>query len=727
MVRALWLLMSFLLVSTVFSSTSVTVKVQGIKNDNSFGLLSGVHVRTDNPPTDLDTTKLNGTCSFSINLPCTLSLSKDGYKLFKLKVSVGATYNLTILKYQTITWNHDDLQNKIYGDQVTLSASASSGLPVVFSSSFPDVANLSGSTVNMVGVGVARIVATTNNNPERYVSAYDTVVFNVAKKSLTLTGVHVANKVYDGSLSANVSSGTLYGILGSDDVGFTTSASFADANAGLNKVVTIDVSLTGTKAGNYSIGSVTSSANISKANATVTIGDLTATYDGTVKGVSATTSPAGLTVNLSYVSSPVGAGSYPVTATISDANYNGSAIDTLKIGKALATVALSDLTQTYNGSPKSVTVSTSPIGLSVTVTYDGSTTVPSASGTYLVMATVNDANYIGSSTVAFVIAKVPSIVTLGGLNVVYDGSPKTATVTTVPEGISVAITYNGSSTAPVNAGTYSVVALASAPYAGRDSSTMTIAKASQAIAFESSPLSKRVGDTVNMLATAPAGVVSLISSDTSVAKISGFKVTLVGVGSVTITASQMGNGNYEGASTVSRTLTSVGKPILVTSDSVSVKGGSNVAYKAGYSVPGNYTSSVKILTPSWLTVQNDSVYGKAPNANKNDTVQIIISVDAFSDTLEIIVHIKASTGTLTASSEKDCFGIYSLKDGVKFGANAGACHLSIYNMLGKLVYEKKVMATRSFIQVIPMSSFNAYIVKLVQENRSTIKKIQLVR
>jgi len=68
--------------------------------------------------------------------------------------------------------------------------------------------------------------------------------------------------------------------------------------------------------------------------ATVTLGNLAATYDGTPKSASATTNPPGLTVNLSYVgleTAPMNAGSYTVVATIVDANHTGSASGTLVI------------------------------------------------------------------------------------------------------------------------------------------------------------------------------------------------------------------------------------------------------------------------------------------------------------------------------------------------------------------------------------------------------------
>src|SRR6185503_10097302 len=80
----------------------------------------------------------------------------------------------------------------------------------------------------------------------------------------------------------------------------------------------------------------------------------------------------------------------------------------LTVNKAAATVALSNLSQTYNGASHPVTVTTTPPGLTVVVTYGGSTTPPVNAGSYAVVATVDDPNYAGSTTGTLVIAKVPA-------------------------------------------------------------------------------------------------------------------------------------------------------------------------------------------------------------------------------------------------------------------------------------------------------------------------------
>ncbi|HEV2762914.1 MAG TPA: MBG domain-containing protein, partial [Pyrinomonadaceae bacterium] len=66
-------------------------------------------------------------------------------------------------------------------------------------------------------------------------------------------------------------------------------------------------------------------------------------------------------------------------------------------------------------------------------------------------------------------------VTLSGLTHVYDGTPKAAVVNANPPGAPVVVTYNGSTTPPTEAGTYTVVASVSDPnYRGGTSATMTI-------------------------------------------------------------------------------------------------------------------------------------------------------------------------------------------------------------------------------------------------------------
>lgn len=89
---------------------------------------------------------------------------------------------------------------------------------------------------------------------------------------------------------------------------------------------------------------------------------------------------------------------YTVKAIYSgDSLYLGST-NILTVNNALATVALGSLLQTNDGTAKSVTVVTTPAGLTVNLTYDGSPNAPTNAGTYQVIGTVVDALYVGGAT-----------------------------------------------------------------------------------------------------------------------------------------------------------------------------------------------------------------------------------------------------------------------------------------------------------------------------------------
>ena len=120
--------------------------------------------------------------------------------------------------------------------------------------------------------------------------------------------------------------------------------------------------------------------------------------------------PAGLSFNTS-----TGAITGRPTAVINSANYavtvtdaNGASasnIFSLSVGKATATVTLSNLAQIYTGSALSATATANPANLSVSLTYNGSAAAPTAAGSYTVVATIaSGGNYTGTATGTLVIS-----------------------------------------------------------------------------------------------------------------------------------------------------------------------------------------------------------------------------------------------------------------------------------------------------------------------------------
>ncbi len=109
---------------------------------------------------------------------------------------------------------------------------------------------------------------------------------DITAVTLDITGVTASNKVYDGTTAATMNTGSLSGILGTDDVTLSAgSASFADKSVGTAKPVTASgFSLTGTDAVNYVLSGQPSGLSADITAALVDITGVTASnkvYDAT--------------------------------------------------------------------------------------------------------------------------------------------------------------------------------------------------------------------------------------------------------------------------------------------------------------------------------------------------------------------------------------------------------------------------------------------------------------
>ena len=174
-----------------------------------------------------------------------------------------------------------------------------------------------------------------------------TATLIIDKKALTVTGLNAANKTYDGNTAATLSGGALSGLVGSETVGLSgLSGTFADKNAGTDKIVTVSGATLSDGTGlasNYSISNPTGlTADITKKALTVTANSATKTYNGqqqSVTGFTATGLVNGETASaLTQVSasgSGTNAGSYTSRASGTDNNYDLTFKDgSLDIGKA---------------------------------------------------------------------------------------------------------------------------------------------------------------------------------------------------------------------------------------------------------------------------------------------------------------------------------------------------------------------------------------------------------
>ncbi|MGH8020452.1 MAG: MBG domain-containing protein [Opitutaceae bacterium] len=243
-------------------------------------------------------------------------------------------------------------------------------------------------------------------------SASDTLVIAKASQSITFTALEdktLGDAPFELSASSSAGLPVSFSVV-------SGSAAIEGPEVTLTGAGPVTVRASQPGNGNFAAAApVDRSFTVTAGTATVVLTGLAHVYDGSAKPVGVTTNPAGLNVAITYAggaAAPANAGSYAVSAVVDDANYSGSASGTLQISKASATVTLGNLVHTFNGSPKSATSTTTPAGLPVTITYDGSSTVPSAMGTYAVVATVDDFNYSGSAAATLSISEGGRLINL---------------------------------------------------------------------------------------------------------------------------------------------------------------------------------------------------------------------------------------------------------------------------------------------------------------------------
>jgi hypothetical protein len=135
---------------------------------------------------------------------------------------------------------------------ITLSATATSGLPVTFSSSNTSIATVSGNTLTIVGAGSVIITADQAGDATYAAAPSVTQTLIVNPIALTVSGAQVTDKYYDGTTSA-VITGTLVGIINGDIVSLVGLGTFADPNAANGIAVTANSILFGAQASNYTI------------------------------------------------------------------------------------------------------------------------------------------------------------------------------------------------------------------------------------------------------------------------------------------------------------------------------------------------------------------------------------------------------------------------------------------------------------------------------------------
>ncbi|MEJ8801611.1 MBG domain-containing protein [Pontibacter sp. H249] len=367
------------------------------------------------------------------------------------------------VKSDAVIENFENI-TKTYGDApFDLAATSNSTGAMSYSMVTSSIAiNMSGEgnkRISIIGTGTATIRAVVNGDAN-YNYAYKDITITVNKASQTITLQSPGDKTYGDtpiSIPANSSAGLSinYTIEGpAMKTGLNSDPQLSFTGGGT-------VRLVATQAGNSNYLAATPveyTFTVAKKELVATADNksrlygysnpsLTVTYNGFVNGdnsTAITTAPSATTTATSVSD----VGTYPITLSGGESSKYSFSYQSglLTIAKAYASVSISNIGHTYDGQAKQVTVQTTPQGLAVTTTYNGSETAPSAAGTYSVVATVVDKNYQGSYTSLLSISKAYQTITLQSLgNKTYGDAPISLPATS-SAGLNINYTVQGPAT-----------------------------------------------------------------------------------------------------------------------------------------------------------------------------------------------------------------------------------------------------------------------------------------
>ncbi|NLD39220.1 MAG: hypothetical protein GX654_20375 [Desulfatiglans sp.] len=416
---------------TYDGTTSATIEsreLTGIINEDDVSLVNGVATFSDKDTGTGKTVTITG-----------LSLSGSDAEKYQLPVGeVTTTADITSAEL-TPSVSVDD---KIY-DGTTGAVIVDRGLAGVIGDE--DVSLVSGTAVFLnPNAGLGKSVTATGLALEgtdignyTLVSTSAATHAAIIPRSITVTAA-AATKTYDGTNTATGIPTITSGILVNGDTG-TWTQSFDTRHAGTSKTLTPTGTVNdGNSGDNYAVTfAPVTTGTISPLPMTVSAVTETKVYDGTTaSNLTPQVEPAPISGDTSefqqaFDTPDAGTGKTitPSGAVIdgnSGNNYDVTFINVNNgvITRAEATVTLSGLSHTYDGTAKAAIATTEPAGLGVALTYNGSAAAPTSVGSYSVVAVIEDTNYQeGTASGTLVIAKATPVINWPNPADIIPGTP----------------------------------------------------------------------------------------------------------------------------------------------------------------------------------------------------------------------------------------------------------------------------------------------------------------
>ncbi|MBU3606858.1 hypothetical protein IEN92_08875, partial [Polynucleobacter sp. MWH-Creno-3A4] len=358
--------------------------------------------------------------------------------------------------------------NAVYTGTTTVTPTAFTVTGLVNSQT---ISSISAATINAINVAANNsnyVTAITLGGGTASISnyvinpAYNTVSSNtqntvtLTPKALTVTGITIAAKTYDGTKSATVSGGSLVGVAAGDlaNVTLAQTATFVSANAANNVPLVMVDSISGSASGNYTLIQPTGiTANI--AQKVLTVGGTTVAANKVYDGTTAATITGGTLVGV-------------VTTDLANVNLiqSGSFVQS-NVANAISVRMSNTLTGPASANyvltqPANVTANITPKALTVTGTtvankvYDGSTAATVTGGTLVGVLSADAANVTLTKAGSFNTANAGTGIAVSITDSISGSASGnysltqpagiTANITPAPLGITLAAVYSGSTT-----------------------------------------------------------------------------------------------------------------------------------------------------------------------------------------------------------------------------------------------------------------------------------------
>ncbi|MGK7396087.1 MAG: 6-bladed beta-propeller [Candidatus Cyclobacteriaceae bacterium M3_2C_046] len=518
--------------------------------------------------------------------PYDLAIANSG------KIYISNEFNHNVTVYNSIksgqTINFAALTDKQYGDPAfELEATASSGLPVTFTSSNPSVLTVDGTTATVIGAGNAIITAQQAGNII-YLAAPDLErSITVHKTDQTITFELDPEKPYGSILSLSGSSSSSLPITytsSNNQVAIITEDQIKIAGTG---TATITASQSGND--NYHAAEpVTREITGIKAKTEIILGPISDKTHGQESFKLSATANIDATINFSSNNDSIiavdgdkaqiiGAGSAVITASIAETDLHTAAQTsvTIMVNKATQQVVFDSIPEVVYGSDPvpllAYTESDNPVVFESTdpqiaTISDNFAEIKHAGTVEIVAIQSGNENYLpASSSRLLVINKADQQLSLPDLALTFGDEP----FSLQPEassGAPVKVTSSSSEILYIENGMATILKAGEVKlfyeqsgnqnyHAIVDSQLVVIEKANQTISFPEIAEKSLSDQPFQLEASASSGLpVTYTCSDPAIAALSGNILEILSAGSVVITARQTGNENYHEAEEIQQTL-----------------------------------------------------------------------------------------------------------------------------------------------------------------------------